>query len=329
MNKNWIDFKELRSRLRFPDLLQEYGIKLSPKGEQLVGFCPLPNHNGNRNSASFSVHPEKGIFQCFGCGGKGNILDFAVLMEKGDPKRGLDVRKTALKLNKLVGGGPAEIADSDGAKEDPPAVNEPLTFRLSDLNHGHEYLKARGFTLETMQHFGVGYCLKGIFAGRIAIPLYDTTEKLIGYAGRVIDDSKISPDNPKYLFPGKRETDGEVVEFKKSRFLYNGCRFKEPLHDLVIVEGFASVWWLAQCGFPQCVAIMGASASSEQIELILHLMNPSGRIWIFQDGDDAGNRCADELLPVLARHRLCRVVGAPKRQPTDFSPEEIKNILGT
>src|SRR5690242_17447805 len=103
MKPNWINFKELRNRLSFTAVLEFYGVKLSEKGGQLVGFCPLPNHNGKKNSASFSAHPEKGIFQCFGCAAKGNVLDFAVLMDSGDPKRGLDVRKTALKLHKRFG----------------------------------------------------------------------------------------------------------------------------------------------------------------------------------------------------------------------------------
>src|SRR5688572_27244577 len=116
MTKNWINFKELRSKLSFTQVLELFGVKdLVEKGGQIVGFCPIPAHNGNRRTPSFSAHPEKGIFQCFGCGAKGNLLDFAVLMDGGNPKRGLDVRKTALKLNKQFAGLTQTSADQRSA----------------------------------------------------------------------------------------------------------------------------------------------------------------------------------------------------------------------
>src|ERR1700731_1349569 len=96
----WIDFKALRAQLNFADVLRHYGVEVKARGNQHHGYCPLPNHNGKKNSPSFSANLEKGIFQCFGCGAKGNLLDFAVLMEKADPKDGIELRKVALELQK-------------------------------------------------------------------------------------------------------------------------------------------------------------------------------------------------------------------------------------
>ena len=62
MKKNWIDFKALRARLDFAQVMEHYGVEIKRKGEQHMGFCPLPNHNGKRNSPSFSANLEKGIF---------------------------------------------------------------------------------------------------------------------------------------------------------------------------------------------------------------------------------------------------------------------------
>jgi hypothetical protein len=244
MNENWINFKELRSKLSFPAVLEKYGVKLTMKGGQLVGFCPLPGHNGNKNSPSFSAHPERGIFQCFGCGGKGNVLDFAVLMDKGNPESGADLRRTALALQKAfcLSGAAAPIEHEKPGPRSQVAkdvgVNEPLIFRLKDLDPGHPYLLNRGFLKETMIKFGVGLCRMGFFAERITIPLHDSLGQLIGYAGRVMDDASVSVENPKYLFPGKREVEGRTVEFKKSLFLYNGFRLKPPLDRLIILK-----WW--------------------------------------------------------------------------------------
>lgn len=95
----WIDFKEMRSRLRFADVLDHYGIKLGSNGrDQVQGFCPLPSHQGQRRSPSFSANLERGIWQCFGCGAKGNVLDFAVRMDGLSPDQSGDVRATALRL---------------------------------------------------------------------------------------------------------------------------------------------------------------------------------------------------------------------------------------
>src|SRR5580693_218232 len=96
----WINFKELRTRLDFEKILKHYGVEVKRKGNQHHGFCPLPNHNGKKNSPSFSANLEKGIFQCFGCGAKGNVLDFAVLMSNGDPKDGAALHAVAVELQK-------------------------------------------------------------------------------------------------------------------------------------------------------------------------------------------------------------------------------------
>ena len=100
MKKNWIDFKALRKQLDFAQVLKHYGVEVKAKGTQHHGFCPLPNHNGKGNSPSFSANLEKGIFQCFGCGAKGNVLEFAALMEKADPQDGSALLAIASKLQK-------------------------------------------------------------------------------------------------------------------------------------------------------------------------------------------------------------------------------------
>src|SRR5439155_869286 len=94
----WIDFKQLRQSLSFEAVLRHYGVELKIKGRQHHGYCPLPNHQGKRNSPSFSANLDKGIFQCFGCGAKGNVLEFAALMDGVDPANGAELHKVALKL---------------------------------------------------------------------------------------------------------------------------------------------------------------------------------------------------------------------------------------
>jgi DNA primase len=211
----------------------------------------------------------------------------------------------------------------------PILVNAPLDFELKGLDQAHPYLLSRGFDKQTIGHFGLGFCSRGLLKDRVAIPLHNHDGKLIGYAGRVVDDATISEENPRYRFPSKRERDGKTFEFRKSRFLYNGFRIKAPVDDLIVVEGFASVWWLHQSGLPQVVATMGADCSDRQLELIAALVNPGGRVWFMPDGDEAGNRYAGSFLHQISPHRFVRWVKLDTgKQPTDCPVEMLKTMLG-
>jgi DNA primase len=345
MKKSWIDFKALRAMLDFEQVLRHYGVEVKRKGNQHHGFCPLPNHKGKRNSASFSAHLERGIFQCFGCGAKGNILDFAALMERVDPQTGGALREVALKLQQRFCPEIAECPkvakadlkpkpenrDTSGAAHTASAiVNAPLDFELQGLNAKHPYLLSRGFTSATIEQFGLGFCTRGLLKERVAIPLHDAGGVLVGYAGRVVDDKAINEENPRYRFPGARRRDDVLHEFRKTLFLYNGFRIKAPVDDLIVVEGFASVWWLHQNGQPHVVATMGADCSDKQAELIVASVETSGRVWIVSDGDSAGERWAKDILFHVAPERLCRWLKLPTdKQPTNYCADFYEERMRT
>ncbi len=226
------------------------------------------------------------------------------------------MREVALGLQKRfcpeLGNGPKPTAAQapppkvETVKEVPKVVNAPLDFELKGLDAKHPYLLNRGFTQATIEHFGLGFCSRGMLKDRVAIPLHDHDGKLLGYAGRVVDDSTIKENNPRYRFPGERDRDGKTYEFRKTLFLYNGFRIKALVDDLIIVEGFAGVWWLFQNDQPNTVATMGADCSERQAELIVSLVKPGGIIWVMPDGDKAGERHAQTLLTLISPHRLVR-----------------------
>ena len=85
-------------------------------------------------------------------------------------------------------------------------------------------------------------------------------------------------------------------------------RIEAPVDDLIVVEGFTGVWWLVQNGLTSVVATMGADCSERQAELIVSLVNPSGRVWIASDGDNAGERHAQVTLSLVSPHRFVRWV---------------------
>ena len=334
----WINFKKLRRQLDFEKVLRHYGVEVHRKGEQHQGCCPLPCHKGSNQSASFSANLTRGIFQCFGCKAKGNILEFAAMMESVDPADSKKFCEVAGRLQKLF----CSAEEKPPEKKAPPAnaklpertvltaVNAPLDFELKGLNQEHPYLLGRGFSRETIMRFGIGFTSRGLFKGRIVIPLHDREGKLIGYAGRVIDDNAIREDNPKYRFPSDREYNGAHTEFRKTLFVYNGYRIQEPVDDLIVVEGFTSVWWLDQCGLPNVVATMESDCSDEQAELIVEYVKPAGRVWIMPNGDAEGERFAASLLSKLAPHRFVRWVKLSEgKQPADLSANQLKSCFIT
>jgi DNA primase len=347
----WIDFRQLRQDIDLPRLLQHYKVQVRMNGVQGQGFCPLPTHQGQRKSPSFSVNFDRKCWQCFGCKSKGNAIDLAVRMEGHSPgdtravrevaemlmrdfvPKGLHrndrqppVRKEAPRQGEAQGRAtPPRDARPVGAK--PVVVNPPLDFKLQNLDGKHPYLKERHIKPVTVEHFGLGFCSLGMLKGRIAIPLHDAAARLVGYAGRVIDDNLISEENPKYRFPGRRDYQGKVIEFHKSLFLYNGFRVRDA-RNILVVEGFPSAWWLWQCGYPQVVALMGSSCSTEQAALIVKASAPDGIIWILTDGDDAGDLCVESITqPIRRERKMQRLELGDGVQPTDLSLKELRKLI--
>lgn len=328
----WVNFRELREKLKFEDVLRHYGVEISRKGEQHQSACPLPGHKGKDKQRAFSANLTRGIFQCFGCGAKGNVLEFACLMSQLDPSNGDALRKVAIELQTKLfpSSGCSKQQTSQRSaptRTNSPAVvvNAPLDFELKGLEHNHPYLTGRGFDVNTALTFGFGFCSRGLLKNRIAIPLHDPEGKLIGYAGRTADDALISEAHPKYLFPATRERHGARLEFRKSLFVYNGHRLQAPCEDLIVVQGFTSVWWLHQHGYENVVALMGSECSNEQANLIVSHVAPTGHIWILPDGDDEGVGFAHSLFATVAVRRFTRWVPLKARcTPTDLSLDDVQ-----
>jgi DNA primase len=344
MPTTWVDFKALRSKLRFEAVLKHYNVPVNRDGDQHSGPCPLPNHQGKKTTASFSANLEKGVFQCFGCKAKGNVLEFCALMAGVNPEDAPALRKVALQLQdtfdlssdeKPSGPGKSERPQPESRGEEPDEnvqtiVNGPLDFELKDLDPKHPYLLGRGFTAKTIEHFGLGFCSRGFFKDRVAIPLRNESGVLVGYSGRIVDDDAISDEIPKYTFPAPRVRDNKRFEFRRIDILYNAHAIKRPVDDLMIVQGFPAVWWLHQHGISASVALMGSVVSKAHLKIIDGLVSLVGRIWLMPDGTDTGRRCTETALLALSQLRPVRWVKlTDDRQPTDLSAEELSDRLGS
>ena len=61
------------------DIVRTVGdyVRLKKRGARFIGLCPFHTEK----TPSFNVNPALGIFICFGCGAKGDLLKFVQEME--------------------------------------------------------------------------------------------------------------------------------------------------------------------------------------------------------------------------------------------------------
>ena len=200
--KQWIDFTAVREALDFPTVLSHYGIEAPTGQNQFKVHCPFHEDN----TPSCSINSGKGIFKCFGCQTQGNVLEFVIFMEDGDPENKEDMYAGAQTAISIMGKSPDDFAKQSASrsgktpsgtakteKEAPtssvtrkspqkaksaasedvktePRQNKPFG-RVLELEHEHLFLIERGIESELAEKYGIGLCTAGIMKRRIAIPI--------------------------------------------------------------------------------------------------------------------------------------------------------------
>jgi DNA primase len=334
----FIDFRAVKREVTMVQVLEHYGLmsQMKQNGDSITGACPI--HEGNGNTA-FRVSISKNCWNCFStCGCGGNVLDFVAKKERVSlPKAArLLVEWFNLKIEAPEGekDSPRQEksdsrvrdkkpmkreAEKSAAPEDEKSENKPLGFVLKDLQTEHPYLAERRLFPETVQTFGLGFCQKGMHAGRIVIPIHNPKGELVAYAGRWPGDT----DKEKYLFP---------KGFKKSLELFNLDRAdKEPADKpFVIVEGFFDCMMLHQHGCRKVIALMGSSMSPAQEGLIRKLTVSNSHVIVMLDEDEAGQEAREEIAGRLAKFCYIKVhqFNEPDMQPEHLSFEEVQDLIG-
>ena len=159
-----------------------------------------------------------------------------------------------------------------------------------------KHLREQGFTDDEIVESGVvGKSENGDiydrFRNRLMFPIIDIRKNIIGFGGRVLDDSK-----PKYL------NSPETAAFNKSYNLFGLNIAKNSKEDfLILVEGYMDVIQLHQHGIDSAIATLGTALTPEQARII---KRHKAEVIIAYDSDEAGQKATQRAIELLNEEGL-------------------------
>lgn len=328
------------------DIISGY-IHLKKSGSNFVGLCPFHSEK----TPSFSVSEAKQYFHCFGCGEGGDSITFIMKKENLDfvdsikllaDKYNIELEEKKID-NKYI-----------EEKEILYNINiETARFFYDNLNNNNkslEYLYKRQISNKTLRQFGLGYAKdswnslhnylinKGYkseeiekigligkksgnngyydkFRDRIIFPIIDTRSRVIGFGGRVMNDSV-----PKYL------NSSESIIFNKGNHLY-GLNLVSKYSDkkkILLVEGYMDVISLFSSGVNYAVASLGTALTERQAKL---LKRYGEEVFICYDSDAAGSKATLRAIDILVEADIKpRIIILPNGMDPDDYIKKMGNI---
>ena len=311
---------KIRENTDIVELISKY-IPLVKKGKNYFGLCPFHNDN----NPSLSVSREKQIYKCFVCGEAGNVFNFVEKYENVSFKEAVKVVGDSI--------GISVSSNYITKKEDKNQVYYDIydiatKFYQNNLLSAkglkaREYLQKRSLDMETIQEFQIGLSLnspnslyklllkkgykqeviersglvtvdRDTYLNRIIFPLANPNGLINGFSGRIYNGENLN----KYLNTSETEI------FKKGENLFNYSRAKESVRKkkyVILMEGFMAVIRAYTIGVTNCIATMGTSLTSEQINLIKRLTNT---VYLCLDGDQAGQTAIINNGALLSENNL-------------------------
>ena len=313
--------EEIRSRVDMVEMVGQF-VNLKRAGENWKGLCPFHTEK----TPSFTVHPKKGIFHCFGCGAGGDAFGFLMRQDRlAFPEA---VRLLAQRAGVEL---PSERRPeaADGKIE---ALRQIMAraaeFYAEALwapggDTARRYLDGRGVDPEVARRFGLGYAPEGWdhllafmreqsvaeeglaqaglvlprqtgsgfydrFRGRLLFSIRDGQGRVVAFGGRAL-----GPEEPKYL------NSPETPLYVKGQILYALDLAKGAMRErnrAIVVEGYLDCLMAHQHGFTETVAALGTAFTQAQLAL---LQRSADEIVAVFDADAAGQKAAariDELM---------------------------------
>ena len=331
---------ELVSRTDLVDLVSE-SVRLTKKGNSYWCCCPFHSEK----TPSFHVVPDRQIYKCFGCGKGGGAINFVMELENLSFREAVEVLAKRAGMEVPDSGGPD--AGMRARREKLLELNRQAARAFHQWlwqpegARGLDYLQRRGLSKGTLTRFGLGYAPDGWdnliramagqgydkrdlldaglavnnkdgriydrFRSRVIFPIIDVRGSVIGFGGRVMDDS-----TPKYL----NSPDTPVYNKSRNLFALNIAK-KSKAGRVILTEGYMDTISLHQAGFDSAVASLGTSLTSEQANLLSRVTK---QVVICYDADSAGVKAAQRAIPLLEKVGLgVRVVTVPEgKDPDEF-----------
>jgi len=310
------------------DLVQIAGehMALRRVGRRWVGLCPFHAEK----SPSFSVNGEEGLYYCFGCGAKGDVITFV---------REVEHLEFAEAVERLAGRAGLQIAYDDAAvskERQRRAVLVDAMVAAVDWYHerllsgrdgapARAYLRDLGYDGETVRAYRLGWApdewdalcralrvpvdvltqtglgflnrlhrQQDVFRARIMFPIFDVRGDPVAFGGRQLPGG----DPPKY----KNSAEGPL--YSKSRVLYGLNWAKADVvntREVVVCEGYTDVIGLASAGIARAVATCGTALAEQHFHT---LKNFASRVVLAFDADPAGQAAAERLYQWEQRYEL-------------------------
>jgi len=310
--------EEVRSRLNIEDVIGEY-VQLKRAGRNFKGLSPF----SGEKSPSFFVSPEKNIWHDFSSNKGGDVFSFVMEVEGVDFREALELlaRRAGIELSDYDSKGNQEFAKLKRRLLDAHQwAARYYQQTLLQNDRALEYVfKKRGLSKEIVQTFQIGYApdsgdalvqfltKKGftkqelsvggltnrfggdLFRGRMMVPLMDASGQVIGFTGRILEDT---PNAPKYL------NTPQSPLYDKSRHVFGLSQAKEAIRKndyTVVVEGNLDVVSSHQVGITQVVATAGTAMTESHLKALVRL---SPNIRLAYDGDAAGLAATERSIPI-------------------------------
>ena len=336
---------DLLAKTDIVDVIDQY-VPLKKGGANYMACCPFHKEK----TPSFSVSPSKQFYHCFGCGAHGSAIGFVMEHQGLGFVEAVQLLadRVGMSVPNVREENPQAAAQRAAKKQQQQTLEQVVqaacTFyeqQLPRSPQAWQYVTGRGLSPEIIAHYGIGYAPEGWsplaqvfqpypsaalidsgmvldnegrqydrFRHRIMFPIRNISGQIIGFGGRVLDDSK-----PKYL------NSPDTPLFDKGRNLYGLYEARNAVRDagrILVVEGYMDVVALAQFGIPYAVASLGTSTTGEHIKI---LMRQSDEIYFCFDGDAAGRKAAwralENALPQLKDGKSLHFLFLPPEHDPD------------
>jgi DNA primase len=330
--------EEIKRTVDIVELIGQF-VQLKRSGQSYMGLCPFHSEK----APSFTVSPSKQMFHCFGCKKGGDLFAFWMEYHRVSFPQALKdlAEKYHVSLPERDPGTTGIKETILRANEAAAAFFHHLLTKSGKGKAGREYLQRRGIPGEIIDEFKLGYAPEewdalakalrekkidpetalqaGLliprkteghydrFRNRVMFPIFDMRSQIVGFGGRVLDQSL-----PKYL------NTPETPVFQKGELLYGlhvaFSRIRET-GKVVIVEGYTDVLALIKHGFRGAVATLGTALTRDHIR---KLKGYAREAVVLFDSDTAGTAAAMKSLSFFLDENMpARVMSLPDGEDPD------------